>query len=64
MSAMNVIKLVKVPGIVDLPTTRIKGYFARAIVAEHKAGFTTPEALAFLDQAIDAEAEYYEKEPK
>lgn len=44
----------KLPELNSLPIA-VRHPFMKALIAEDTAGFATPEALAFLDQAIAAE---------
>lgn len=53
---LNLMKIIHEDGVRDLPTTKCKGAFAKALKEERKEGHTTDKALAFLDEAILLEA--------
>lgn len=52
---MNLRDVVKLPGIGDIPHLAARAKFAKALRAESKAGYTTEEAMQYLEEAIDEE---------
>ncbi len=44
----------KLDGVKDITPMKARGFFAKALMLEHNAGKTTPEALEALDAAIAA----------
>lgn len=42
-------------GVRDIKPLKARGLFAKALIAEDRAGETTPEALELLDEAVKAE---------
>lgn len=52
---LTIMDYYKQEGVRDLMPMKTRGLFSKALMAEDKAGKTTPEALALLDQAIELE---------
>lgn len=44
----------KLEGVKDIQPMKARGLFAKALMLEHNAGHTTPEAEEALDEAIQA----------
>lgn len=49
---LGLMDIYRLDGVRDLKPMKARGYFAKALLLEHKAGKTTPEAQEQLDLAI------------
>lgn len=54
MADKKVTDFYRLDGVKDIQPMKARGHFAKALMLEHNAGETTPEALEALDKAIAA----------
>ncbi len=54
MTKLKILDYTKMKGVKDLQPMKARGYFAKALLLEDRAGKTTPEAEKALELAIQA----------